>query len=45
VIGIVVGLLAVVTGRISPDANRWLAISPAFVGAILGLALALRSSY
>jgi F0F1-type ATP synthase membrane subunit c/vacuolar-type H+-ATPase subunit K len=45
VLGIVVGLLAVVIGRISPDTNRWLAISPAFVGAILGLGLAFRSSF
>jgi F0F1-type ATP synthase membrane subunit c/vacuolar-type H+-ATPase subunit K len=45
VLGVVVGLLAVTIGRIAPDTNRWLAISPAFVGAILGLALAYRSAY
>ena len=44
VLGIVVGLLAVTIGRIAPDTNRWLAISPAFVGTILGLALAYRST-
>jgi F0F1-type ATP synthase membrane subunit c/vacuolar-type H+-ATPase subunit K len=45
VLGIVVGLLAVTIGRIAPDTNRWLSIAPAFVGAILGLALAYRSAY
>jgi hypothetical protein len=42
VLGVVVGLLAVEIGRIPIETNRPLMIAPAFAGAALGLAMALR---